>query len=176
MKEKVIDNIKIAIRTEIDGYNFYLAASNIVTDKHGKTVFSHLSKEELEHLTVLRAISKALETGGVWLTYEDAVNEGSLDKSSAPIFMEENELIKRLKTNQTELNAVAIAVEAEEKAVDFYSRMLKDAKEVDEKTVLSKILDMERNHLKLLRWEQESIVKTGFWCDFMEFNIERELE
>lgn len=174
--EKAIENLKIAVRTEIIGYNFYITASNTVEDKHGKTVFGHLAKEELDHIRALTAISKALEVKGEWLAYEDAVDATSSGKGGAPIFMEENELTKRLKQNPTELNAVTIAGESEEKAVDFYFGLLKVAHEPDEKALLIKILDMERNHLKLLRWERESIIHTGFWADFMEFNIEKELE
>ncbi len=175
MKEKAIENLKIAVRTEIEGYNFYITASDTVKDEHGRTVFRHLAKEELEHINALTAISKSLETGGNWLAYQNAV---ALDfgKSSAPIFMEENELTKRLKQNPTELNAVTIAMGAEEKAVDFYSGLLKAASEPDEKAVLGKIIDMEKNHLKLLRWERESVTHTGFWADFMEFSVEKELE
>ena len=117
-----------------------------------------------------------MEVKGKWLTYEAAVAIGSSGKGGAPIFMEENELTKRLKQNPTELNAVTIAVEAEEKAVDFYSGMLKKTNEPDEKALLTKILDMEKNHLKLLRWERESIIHTGFWADFMEFSVEKERE
>lgn len=173
--ERAIENLKIAVRTEIEGYDFYISASNIMEDKHGKSVFRHLAKEELEHINALTAISKSLETGGGWLAYKDAV---ALDfsKSSAPIFLEENGLTKKLKKNQTELNAITIAAEAEEKAVDFYSGLLKAANAPDEKVVLGKILDMEKNHLKLLRWERESIIHTGFWADFMEFSVEKDLE
>ncbi|MBI5048834.1 MAG: ferritin family protein [Deltaproteobacteria bacterium] len=173
MKEKVLEDIKTAVRTEIEGYNFYITASNIIKDDHGKSVFRHLAKEELEHINTLTAISRSLESSGEWLAYQNALDFG---RSSAPIFLEENELIKRLKQNPSQLNAVTIAAEAEEKAVDFYSGLLKTANVPDEKVVLGKILDMEKNHLKLLRWERESIIQTGFWADFMEFNIEKELE
>ncbi len=33
---------------------------------------------------------------------------------------------------------------------------------------------MEKGHLKLLRWEYEALVKDGFWCDFMEYSVEKE--
>jgi len=175
MKEKVIANLKIAYGTEIEGYSFYRMAADTVGDEHGKNVFRHLSKEELEHITVLSAISRSLESGGNWLAYKDAAAQGDMGKG-APIFPQENELTKRLKKNPTEMNAVTVAVEIEEKAVNFYSGLLKAASEPDERTVLTKILDMERNHLKLLRWERESIQHTGFWADFMEFSVEKELE
>ncbi|MBI5327390.1 MAG: ferritin family protein [Deltaproteobacteria bacterium] len=173
MKEKVLENIKTAVRTEIEGYNFYITASNIMKDEHGKSVFSHLAKEELEHISALTAISRSLESSGEWLAYQNALD---FSRSSAPIFLEENELIKRLKQNPSQLNAVTIATEAEEKAVDFYSGLLKTANVPDEKAVLGKILDMEKNHLKLLTWERGAIMQTGFWADFMEFNIEKERE
>ncbi len=173
MNKKVIENIKIAIRTEIEGYSFYITASDIVKDEHGRTVFRHLAKEEIGHIDVLTAIGKSLEIDGKWLTYKDALNFG---KRGAPIFMKDNELTKRLKENPTELNAVTIAMKVEEEAVEFYSGLLKAASEPDEKTVIGKILDMERNHLKLLRWERESVIHTGFWADFMEFSVEKDLE
>lgn len=175
MNEKAVENLKTAVRTEIEGYSFYINASTTIADKRGKTVFRHLAKEELEHINVLTAISRSLETRGEWLAYKDAV---ALDfgKSGAPIFMEENELTKRLKQNPTQLNAVTIAAEAEEKAVAFYSDLLKAANAPVEKDVLGKILDMEQSHLKLLRWERESIIHTGFWADFMEFSVEKDLE
>ncbi|HBR16262.1 MAG: hypothetical protein A3G39_07330 [Deltaproteobacteria bacterium RIFCSPLOWO2_12_FULL_43_16] len=176
MQEKAIENLKIAVRTEMEGYDFYIAASNTIKDEHGQNVFRHLAKEELEHITVLTAISRSINTGGRWLSYKDAVAQGDANKKGAPIFLEENELTKRLKKNPTAIGAVTIAVEVEDKAVQFYSGLLKVATEPDEKTVLTKILDMEKGHLKLLRWERESVIHTGFWADFMEFSVEKELE
>lgn len=175
MNDKAVENLKTAVRTEIEGYSFYITASSIMEDKRGKTAFRHLAKEELEHINVLTAISRSLENRGKWIAYQDAA---LLDfgKSGAPIFMEENELTKRLKLNPTGLNAVTIAAEAEEKAVEFYSGLIKGANAPAEKEVLGKILEMEQGHLKLLRWERESIIHTGFWADFMEFSVEKDLE
>lgn len=175
MEEKAVKYLETAVHTEIEGYNFYIAASNTVEDKHGKTVFTHLSREELDHIKVLKTISGSLEVKGKWLTYEDAIAFDS-GKKGAPIFMKDNELTKRLKQNPTELNAMTIAMEIEENAVGFYSGRLKKAVEPEEKEVLIKILDMEKNHLKLLRWERESIIHTGFWADIMEFSVEKDLE
>ena len=120
MKEKVIANLKIAYGTEIEGYSFYRMAADTLSDEQGKNVFRHLSKEELEHITVLSAVSRSLESGGNWLAYKDAAAQGDMGKG-APIFPQENELTKRLKKNPTEMNAVTRAVELKEKAVNFYS-------------------------------------------------------
>ena len=54
--------------------------------------------------------------------------------------------------------------------------MLKAARGSAEKGLLTKILEMEKGHLKTLRWESESINKTGFWCGEMEYSVEKETE
>ena len=85
-----------------------------------------------------------------------------------------NELINRLKKDPTDINALNIAIENEDKAIAFYTRLLNDAGSPDEKVVLTKLLEMEKGHLKILRWEVESLTKTGFWGDTMEFSVEME--
>src|SRR3990170_3140269 len=142
MKEKVLENLKTASRTEIIGYNFYITASNTVEDKHGKTVFRHLAKEELEHIVALTAISNALDVQGKWLTYDAAVATGGSGKGGAPIFMEENELTKRLKQKK------------KKKIFLFFYLVLKKKKKKKKKRFFKKkIFNMKRNPLKLLRWE-----------------------
>jgi rubrerythrin len=71
---------------------------------------------------------------------------------------------------------VQIAIETEMGAVDFYANLLKEATTPAEKVCLTKLLEMEKGHLKVLRWEYESLNKTGFWCGEMEFSVEKESE
>lgn len=172
----IIDELGVAYRTEIDGYFFYNAAAIMVGDDKGKNIFSHLAKEELDHIRVISRIADSVKSGMGWIGYEEALKEGVAASKGVPIFQGENELIKRLEKNQTDLNAVKIAVENEERAVEFYSRLLKGVKTPVEKVVLTNILEMEKGHLKLLRWESESLVKTGFWCGDMEYSVEKEMD
>lgn len=176
MKENIVAYMKTAFHTEVTGYSFYLHAAEIVNDEHGKNVFKHLAKEELEHIRVLSTIAKSVEETGNWLTYEDALAVAGSTGMELPIFPAENELIKKLGKNPEELDALNIAINAEEEAVNFYGKYLKSAKDTNEKILLTKLVEMEKNHLKLLRWEYDSIVHTGFWCDFMEFTVEGEKE
>ncbi|MBI5560628.1 MAG: ferritin family protein [Deltaproteobacteria bacterium] len=177
-RHSVKEDLAVAFRTELAGHAFYKHAAEAVTDERGKSVFSHLAKEELEHIYVISAIGEAIKKGESWLSYKEALGKGSTEikKKGLPIFPGDNEMIKKLKENQTDLNAVMLALGVEEKAVDFYGGMLKAAVTPDEKVCLTELFEMEKGHLKVLRWEYESIVKTGFWGDFMEYNIEKELE
>ncbi|OGP31799.1 MAG: hypothetical protein A2073_03980 [Deltaproteobacteria bacterium GWC2_42_11] len=175
-KENIAAYLKTAVNTEITGYGFYLHAADMVSDEHGKNIFKHLAKEELEHIKVLSTIADAFEGGGKWLTYEDALTVYISSGKELPIFPLDNELIRRLGKNPEDIDALNIAIKAEEDAIVYYVSYLKSASDEGEKVLLTKLLEMEKNHLKLLRWEYESLIHTGFWCDFMEFTVEGEKE
>lgn len=172
--KKFVEDLGVAYKTEINGYAFYNAASMIASSERGKNVFSHLAKEELDHIRVVSAIGEALKSGQGWIGYEEALRRAVASGEGLPIFQGENELIKRLEENPTDTNAIKISIENEDKAVDFYTRMLGEATTPEEKVVLTKLLEMEKGHLKILRWEYESLNKTGFWADTMEFSVEME--
>lgn len=171
---KIIEDLGVAYKTEINGYAFYLAAARIASNDRGKNIFSHLAKEELDHIRVVSAIGAALKIGQGWIGYDEAVKKAVSAGEGAPIFQGENELVKRLEKNPTDINALNIATENEDKAIAFYTRLLNGADSPEEKVVLTKLLEMEKGHLKILRWELESLVKTGFWGDSMEFSVEME--
>ena len=173
MENKIIEELKGAIMTEAMGHVFYKHASELIEDKRGKNVFNHLADEELEHMEVITAIADTVSGSDKWPRYGDALRAGS--SKGAPIFPEENELVERLKANPTEENAIKIAMESEDKAISFYLGLLKRATTPEEKVVLTRLLEMEKAHLKLLRWEKESLEGSGFWCDMMEYSVEKEL-
>lgn len=177
-RNSVKEDLAIAFRTELVGHAFYKHVSEMVTDERGVNVFKHLAEEELEHILVISTIAEAIKKGEGWMSYEEALGKGAagIKEKGLPIFPQENEMIRRFKKNPTDMNAVAIAMEAEEKAVDFYGGMLKCAGTPQEKVCLTGLLEMEKGHLKVLRWEHEALVKTGFWGDFMEYSVEKETE
>lgn len=176
MKENILAYMNTALSTELTGYKFYIHASEIIIDEHGKNMFIHLAKDELDHIKAISSIVGSIEETGRLLTYEEALNAYNNSSKGLPIFSEENELIKKLGKLPSDVDAINIAIDAEDAAVHFYSHYLNSAKDTDEKILLTRLVDMERGHLKLLRWEYESLVHTGFWCDFMEFTVEGEKE
>jgi rubrerythrin len=118
-----------------------------------------------------------VKDGHGWLSYETALKNGApRTNAGLSIFQKESELTIRLKKNQTDINAVNIAIEAEDRAIEFYGNLLKQASSPQEKIVLTKLFEMEKGHLKLLRWESESLTKTGFWCGQIEYSVEKETE
>lgn len=175
-EKKIIEELGTAYKTEIAGHAFYTVASKLANHEKGRNIFLHLAKEELDHIWVISRIADSLKSGAGWIGYEEALKRAMLTGQSLPIFQADNELIKRLKGDPTDTNAVNIAIENEEEAVEFYSRLLHEAQTPAEKVVLTKLLEMEKGHLKILRWESESLRKTGFWGDTMEFSVEKETD
>jgi rubrerythrin len=174
--EKIIKELGIAFETEVQGHAFYNTAANMIGDERGKNLFNHLASEELEHIRVVSGFADAIRKGKRGISYSEAMKIGAPGKKGLPIYPKENKMLLRLKDNETDLNAVTIAEEAEEKAVDFYMDMLREADEPEEKVLLTKLLEMEKGHLKMLRWEKESLITTGFWCGEMEYSVEKEVE
>lgn len=173
----ILNELSIAYNTEIAGYHYYTTAAALVEDAKGRAVFSNLAKDELAHIVVVGKIAESLKNGLGWISYEEALAQGFGAAVAASIpFSSENDMIKRLSTNQSDTNAVKIGIEAEEEAVEFYSNLLKKATTPAEKVCLTKLLEMEKGHLKALRWEHESLTQSGFWCDQMEFSVEKETE
>jgi rubrerythrin len=176
MIERVKDKLDVAYKTEMQGYRFYTKVSAIVDDEHGKNMFTHLAKDELDHIRVIYSIGEELKAGRHWPKYEDALKAAeSFDIEGLPIFPEDEEITESIGKSSGEFDALKVAINAEGKAIEFYLDMLKEADDQNEKNLLITLVDMERNHLKLLRWQNEYLMKSGFWCDMMEFNVEKEL-
>lgn len=175
--KSIAEELTIALNTELSGYGFYKFAANSISDARGKNIFLHLASEELEHIDVISAISESLKSGKKgFLNYSEAIVAGLAARGDKglPIFADRNELVDKFKTNPTDRKALEIGIEAEEKAVDSYHEMLLRAETPTEKVFLTRVLEMEKGHLKLLRWELESLAQNGFWGDFMEYSVEKE--
>ena len=173
----IIEELERAKNTEVEGYFLYKAAAEMIEDEKGANIFTHLAREELDHIKVITEIAESVSGGEGWLNYSEGLKKSASKLSEGiPIFPAKNELLERLKENQTDLNAVNIGIESEVKAVEFYSGLLGRAGSPEEKVLLTEILEMEKAHLKILRWESEALVTTGFWCGNMEYSVEREID
>lgn len=172
--QKVVDRLQTALSTEMDGYGFYTEVSKRVSDIKGKNFFKHLASDELDHMKVVMAISESVKAGKGWVGYNEAVSSDYTKGAKLPIFPERNALLEKLGSRSSDIQALEIAIESEMEAVKLYSDMLKDAIGDVEKEVLRKLVDMEKGHFDILRWEKDSVMKIGFWADHIEFSVEKE--
>lgn len=172
----IIDRLRTALKTEMVGYSFYTDLVELITDEKGRNVFKHLAKEELEHIKYIIVISDSVKAGHGWIGFKAAADSDAFKDAGLPVYPDKNELMERFKENESDISAIEIAMENEEEAVAFYSGLLKEATEDGEREVLARLVEMEKNHYDLLRWEKDSLMKMGFWADQAEFTVEGEME
>lgn len=175
-KTAIIDTLQTALKTEMVGYSYYSDLVEMIEDEKGRNVFKHLAKEELDHIKYIVTLSDSVKAGRGWIGMKAARESDAFKDAGLPIYSDKNELMDRFKEDESDLNAIEIAMKNEEEAVGFYSGLLKEATGEGEREVLTRLVEMEKNHYDLLRWEKDSITHMGFWADQAEFSVEGERE
>ncbi len=176
MINKIVREIKKAIKTELDGYSFYLAAAEFVEDEKGKKLFRQLARDELNHLKALKSLSIALAKEGKWIGYEEAIDFylSICEEEKLSFFFEKKLIPELLGADATDFDALTFAIKIEEEAQVYYSDAFERSSSKEERTFFAALRNVEQSHLKLLKWELHSITMGGLWSDFQEFSEEEE--
>ncbi len=175
MSYKLINEIKKAIDTEAEGISFYKYAAEIVKDAKGRAVFERLAEDELDHIRVLTSLSDSLEKDGKWISYKDALQKGRVEgNEKTHIFPPVSKIKDWDATDPTDIDALRFGIKIEEKAVEYYKNGLQGTDKEEERAFFSSMVEIEEGHLKLLEWEYDSLTRSGFWCDQIEYSVEGE--
>ena len=172
MNKIVILALQRAISTEAVGHEFYRKAAAMVADEKGKAVLMQLAKEENQHMAVLSALLDSAAKKGKWLTYEEACTLGEPLLDEIPVFTEE--IGKKLSPDTTERKILKTAMDVEEEAEKFYKNLAEQTDDNAGRSTLKRLAEMEKQHYNILKWEYDSVTASGFWCDIMEFSVEKE--
>ncbi len=176
MSSKIAKELQKTIKSEAEGYSFYLAAAEFVEDEKGKRLFRQLAKDELDHLKALKSLSIALEKEGKWIDYEKAVDLSiSMNEDEKLSLFPEKDLIPELLgSDATDVDALNFAIKIEEEAHAYYSNVFERSSSKEERSFIAVLRNLEETHLKLLKWELHSVTIGGIWSDFQEFSEEEE--
>ncbi len=159
------DAIKTAIQMEKDGHEFYKKAAAQTTSDLGRSVFESLSQDELLHLEVFQKM------------WEDAIGEEEWDNlittskkyQHIPIFPKDLKNIEGKNPNTNELDALKIAMDAEQEAIDYYTDIWSNTNDNHTKKIINQIIEQEKKHYFLLQQEFDHLSTTGYWyqLDFL---------
>lgn len=178
MKKPVLEILKKAIVTEIEGQKYFNYFASRVLDIKGKKMFEQLAKDEIEHMKVVEALYITFKDEERWLNYEDALKSDKiyeiegLPQKGINIFPDEKKLNEMIGSHPKDVNVVEAAVDIEAKAENIYLKILEKVSDPQAVEVVKKLADMEAGHKKLLEWEFDSLSNAGFWLDYMEFDVE----
>ena len=159
--------IQDAIRLEINGQAFFNQAAEMTHNELGKKMFVRLAQEEVKHLETFSRLFSQIIKSDDW---KKQVRSEEL-KGPSPVIQELAQRIKRAE-GQSEVEALRIGMELEQKAVDFFTTSSTKMGDPAAKEIFEKIADEERFHYDLLLAQHDSVTGSGFWLDSSEFAMD----
>jgi rubrerythrin len=160
--ESALMALNIAIQTEKDGHEFYLNAAEKTSDPQGKTLFTSLAADEIEHLRLLDDQKRALTEEQHWAPHSEPGEEAQPTKAKgAPIFSREA-LAQDINSYTSELSVLRMALLMEKDAVAFYSKAASETDDPNGKAMYQYLVEMEREHQRILEEEYNALAKE-FW-------------
>ena len=169
--EKISQDVKTliseAIKLEINGQAFFNHAAEATGNALGKKMFTRLAQEEVKHLETFSRLFSSVIKSDDW---KKQVRSEELKGPSAVI----QQLADRMKRaeGKSEVEALRIGMELEQKAVDFFSGTAAGMADAAAREIFEKIADEERFHYDLLLAQYDSVTGSGFWLDSSEFKMD----
>jgi len=161
-KEKLLQGLKVALQTELNGIQFYRIAAEKTIDKKGKEVFTLLAKDEELHF---KEIQRQLSS----LTNSNALNPAitlteaqTLFKGENPIFSDD--LKNRIKERHFEMSALSIGALLESNSIDFYRRIKEETDDPHAKQLFDSLQKWEQKHLEAIT-KQMDVLKEDYWAE-----------
>jgi rubrerythrin len=144
--------LRMAIQTEIDGYEFYTRAADQSHHPRTRALFQTVAEDEIAHRQWLEAHETALRRDGHWQSEVTPPRQKSGDAiEGLPIFVKDH--ILDITAHTSELTALRTAFLIEQDAVNFYQRAADQVDDPAAKRVYSFLADFEREHRRLLEEE-----------------------
>lgn len=162
VNNKILDAIKVAIQTELNGIQFYQFASERTSDKKGKAVFTLLANDEIKHFKELQKQYQALKSSSNWAPSTTIGEAKLIFEGESPIFSEE--LKERIREKHFEMSALSIGALLESNSVEFYKKMMDEAKDPVAKQLFDKLWKWEQGHLEAIT-KQLDLLKEEYWAE-----------
>jgi len=152
-QDKTVKALQIAIQMEVDGKQYYLEVSKKSGNKLGKNLLQSLAAEEDTHRQKFEEIYNAIRAKKVWPLTDFRPDGG---KRLRTIFARmTDEIGSNVKVLATELDAIAVAMDMENKSYDFYRSQSRNAVYDAERHFYETIAAEEKeHHLVLLDYDE----------------------
>jgi rubrerythrin len=155
LKTDILAALDAAIRGEAEAQAFYRAAAENTDDPGGRAMFRELAQFEAHHQRHLEALKQSLAAGGAWVAYEgrtlSKMPAGEVTGVAAP------------GAHSGALEALRIAIGAEEKAEAQYRALSRSASDRVGQEMFERIAAEEADHRKLLNDQFYALSNHGVW-------------
>jgi len=158
---RTIEVLRLAVRMEADGKEFYQKASRKSSNKLAKELFHHLANEEDVHRKKFVEIYKALKRGQHW---PDVELQSGKERKIKSLFAEATEaLSSKIKVVESELEAIKTAMDMEIRSYNLYHARSKQSTLPVEKQFYKTLAGEERGHHLALLDSYEYLSDPAGW-------------
>jgi len=155
--------MEIAKKMETDAIKFYTEAAKKTRYPAGKKMFETVTEDEKRHLEIVKKLLQGLD-----IHMEDVHPM----KNIRTVFESmKEEMMKKVEATTDELEAFRIAMRMEKEGLEFYRKLLSEAKTEKEKTLFQKLISEEEQHYAIFENTYNFLEDTGNWFMWDEYSI-----
>lgn len=155
--------IEIARKMETDAIKFYTEAAGKTQYPAGKKMFETVVVDEKRHLAIVNKLLQGLE-----IHMEDV---HPINNIKTVFETMKDKMMEKVRATADELEAFKIAMQMEKEGIDFYRKLLKEAKTEKEKTLFQKLIREEEQHFAIFENTYNFLFDTGNWFMWDEHSI-----
>jgi rubrerythrin len=149
--------IKAAKEVEKNGHRFYSTMAERASDPTLKELFSWLAQDEVEHLHRLHQLEGKYQDGAFGDNEEEFLPYLN-QFSDTKIFPDADRLEAVLKTDSADIQALEMAIEAEEKFADYFYKASSLALSEEGREVFGWLAGEEDRHAKILKERRSKFI------------------
>lgn len=159
--KRLIEGLEKAMRAEMEGFHFYTLAAQNTKDATGQETFKYLAEEEKDHFNFLKAHLESVTSSE---TIAEGVSLGAPKDIGGdhPIFS--TEIKERIGKAHYEMTALAIGIQLEKSAVDFYRAEAEASENPAVKDFYLDLMRWEEKHLAAFQGEMDTLQK-DYWAE-----------
>jgi rubrerythrin len=154
------ERVEFALKTESDGSDFYNIAKEQTNHKLARAAFELLSREEMRHVALIRALGKHLE-GESAVPDTDSPSMSDLQSTLKTIYGAAIESAGEEKMDPAE--AYGTAIDLEKKISALYYKYASESQRDEAKRLFDVLYNEEQRHLSLLEDMLAYLTKPDQW-------------
>jgi len=148
--------IRAAMEVEKQGHRFYSTMSAKAKSPLAKEIFTWLAQDEIGHLKTLEDLAPKYEDGAFWEN-EEIFLPYLRRFSASEIFPSPARLEEVLKRDNSDLEALDLAIEAEERFAEYFHKAAAQARTEDGKEAFTWLAGEEDRHARVLKERKAKI-------------------
>jgi rubrerythrin len=160
--ERSLQMLAFALEKEKKGQEFYKLSSEKCSNALGRDLFKKLVADEAVHMQRIKEIYESLHLGNPW-TNDWRRYQGENEDLRALVRKRAVEFGSKVGVDTDDLEAVEIALQMEQSAVDFYVGELDKTQDSIEKEFLTCMINEERAHFAALEDIKQYFTDPDSW-------------